>query len=88
MGLRTYTGIVDLAYGKQCLFLSLPTTNRPGPTVGPPLPQDLQQLKKEALIKGGARGDALASSMNQTVQHPKEFVVRAGWTRGSGESCA
>lgn len=37
--------------------------------------KDLQQLKKEALIKGGARGDALASSMNQTVQHPKEFVL-------------
>ncbi|EFJ52036.1 hypothetical protein VOLCADRAFT_79408, partial [Volvox carteri f. nagariensis] len=36
--------------------------------------KDLQQLKKDELHKQGASADALASTMNQTVQHPAEFV--------------
>lgn len=37
--------------------------------------KDLQQLKKDELHRQGAAADALASSCNQTVQHPAEFVV-------------
>ncbi|GIL83157.1 hypothetical protein Vretifemale_11970 [Volvox reticuliferus] len=36
--------------------------------------KDLQQIKKDELQKQGASADALASTMNQTVQHPAEFV--------------
>ncbi|KAG2426274.1 hypothetical protein HXX76_013031 [Chlamydomonas incerta] len=36
--------------------------------------KDLQQLKKDELHRQGAAADALASSCNQTVQHPAEFV--------------
>ncbi|GFR52806.1 hypothetical protein Agub_g15428 [Astrephomene gubernaculifera] len=36
--------------------------------------KDLQQLKKDELHKQGASADALASTLNQTVQHPAEFV--------------
>ncbi|KXZ54509.1 hypothetical protein GPECTOR_4g574 [Gonium pectorale] len=37
--------------------------------------KDLQQLKKDELHKLGASADALASLNNQTVQHPKDFVL-------------
>ncbi|KAG2481956.1 hypothetical protein HYH03_019089 [Edaphochlamys debaryana] len=40
--------------------------------------KDLQQLKKDELHKQGASADALASTMNQTVQEPREFALQYG----------
>ncbi|PNH03130.1 Transcription initiation factor IIB [Tetrabaena socialis] len=50
--------------------------------------KDLQQLKKDELHLQGAASDALASTMNQTVQHPAEFVIRkeAAESRAAGGS--
>lgn len=43
------------------------------PTLPPPPPSP--QIMKDSMHKAGAAPDMLAASLNQSVQHPKDFVV-------------